>query len=264
MVPFMLEISLRTPIILGHRLMLDSLLLGVARERFGDTAEREPPLKRAPCGLMHASQALLGTPEVPMHRSTTYVQSFIRVLTNDVAVTSMLQRQPSPSSMSHGSGPNSNIESVYVTSNIPTIYFLGVGNVAQIRRLTLTMVHIGAQAHKGNGEVERAVVHEIDADPTWFGIVGEVDDRLLVLRPVPKRMVSLLPPGVGGFDNTETWHYPYFPGHPKAVVEPCLVPPFSNHDYFYGDRVRRLSGEREPEAISVDTSNSRQGYDDRG
>src|ERR1044072_340437 len=220
MVPFMLEISLRSPIILGHRLMLDSLLLGVARDRFGDAAERDPPLKRASCGLMHASQALIGTPEVPMHRSATYIQSFIRVLSNDTMITSMLERQPSPSSMSHGSGPNSNVESVYITSAIPRVYFLGIGDVAKIRRLLLTMVHIGAQSHKGNGEVEQAIVHEIDADPTWFGIVGEVDKQLVVLRPVPKRMVTLLPAGVTGFDNSETWRSPYFPGHPKAVVEP--------------------------------------------
>jgi hypothetical protein len=238
----MLEVSLRSPIILGHRLMLDSMLLGVARETFGVEARQYPSLKRAACGLTHASQVLLGTPEVPMHRTTTYIQSFIRVLTNEPEVTTMLQKQPPPSSMSHGSGPNSNVESNYITSNIPTVYFLGVGDVDLIRRLTLTMVHIGAQSHKGNGEVERAVVHEIDADPTWFGIVGEVDGQRVVLRPVPKRMVSLLPPGTSGFDNTETWHYPYFPGHPKAVVEPCLVPPFANHDYFYRDAVRRISG----------------------
>src|ERR1044071_3409921 len=244
MVPFMLEVSLRSPIIIGHRLMLDSMLVGVARETFGHEARRHPPLKRAACGIMHASQALLGMPEVPMLRPTTYVQSFIRVLHNEPEVTSMLRRQPPPSSMSHGSGPNSNVESNYITNNIPVVYFLGVGDVDLIRRLTLTMVHIGAQNHKGNGEVERAVVHEIDADPTWFGIVGEVDGARVVLRPVPKRLLPLLPDGTTGFDNTETWHYPYFPGHPRAVTEPCLVPPFANHDYFYRDAVRRMGGER--------------------
>jgi hypothetical protein len=38
----------------------------------------------------------------------------------------------------------------------------------------------------------------------------------------------------------ETWDYPYFPGHPKAVMEPCLVPAFANGDYFQRDAIGRL------------------------
>ncbi len=236
MVPFVLEIALRSPIILGHRLMLHSLLMGAARERFGDAAIAMPLLRTH--GLVHASQFFAGVPEVPLVGSTTYIQSFIRVLSNELEITEMLTKQPSPSSMNHGSGPNSNIESVYVTYNIPTLYFLGVGDLDHIRSILLTLVHVGAQAHKGNGEVERATVTEVDADPTWFGIVGFYRRQRIVLRPVPTRLAHLLPAATTGFDNMETWDYPYFPGHPKAVVEPCLVPPFTNGDYFHRDAIR--------------------------
>jgi hypothetical protein len=222
----------------GHRMMLDSLLIGLARERFGQ--EVVPlPLKRSH-GIVHASQMLAGVPEVPMVRSTTYIQSFIRVLLNEPHIIDMLAKQPTPSSMNHGSGPNSNIESIYQTHNIPAVYFLGVGDVERIRSLCMTLVHIGSQAHKGNGEVERCVVTEVDVDPTWFGIVGRYQDERVVLRPIPERLTRRLPPGTGGFRNAETWHYPFFSGHPKAVVEPCLVPPFSNGDYFHRDVIRAL------------------------
>jgi hypothetical protein len=102
------------------------------------------------------------------------------------------------------------------------------------------VVHIGGQAHKGHGEVEQAIVREVEADPTWFGIVGTLAGRRTVLRPVPQRLVHLLPPETDGFDTVETWDYPYFPGHPKAVVERCLVPPLTNSDYIGRDMLRGL------------------------
>lgn len=237
MVPFVLEVTLRSPMIPGHRMMLDSLLIWLSRERYGDATSL--PLKRSH-GIVHASQMLAGVPEVPVVRSSTYIQSFVRVLQNEPDITEMLIKQPVPSSMSHGSGPNSNIESVYVTHNIPVVYWLGVGDVEHIRSLCMTLVYIGSQAHKGNGEVERCMVTEVDVDPTWFGIVGRYQNERVVLRPIPERLVPKLPDGTGGFRNAETWHYPYFSGHPKAVVEPCLVPPFSNADYFQRDVIRNL------------------------
>jgi hypothetical protein len=220
-------------------MLLDSLLIGVARERFGDDAIDDVPLLRSN-GLLHASQLLAGTPDAPLIRSTTYIQSFIRVLSNEQHITDMLTKQPPPSSMNHGSGPNSNVESVYVTHNIPTIYFLGVGDLTRIRSLLLTMVHIGGQRFKGNGEVERAIVTPVSIDPTWFGIIGQINDQPHVLRPVPTRLTHLLPAGTVGFDNMETCDYPYVPGHPKAVMEPCLVPTFTNGDYFRHDTIGRL------------------------
>lgn len=241
MVPFLLEISLRSPIILGYRTMLDSLLVGVGYERFGaaSTIQSDPPLRRSH-DILHASQMLVGVADVPRVQSTTLIQSFIRVLTNGTEIVEMLDKQPSPSSMSHGSGPNSNIESTYVTHSIPRVYFLGVGDVERIRALTLTLVYIGSQAHKGNGEVEQVTLTEIDTDPEWFGVVGRYQGQSVVLRPVPKRLVHLLPRNVYGFDNDETWSYPYFPGHPRAVVEPCLVPPFAHGEGFHRDVIRGL------------------------
>ena len=239
MVPFLLEVSLRSPIILGHRTMLDSMLVALGYERYGaaSTVQHDLPLQRTG-DIIHASQMLAGVPDVPMLGSTTLIQSFIRVLSNNVEVVEMLDKQPPPSSMNHGSGPHSNIESSYVTHHIPRVYFLGVGDVRRIRALLMTMVHIGSQAHKGHGEVEQATVTEVNADPRWFGIVGRYQGQSVVLRPVPKRLEHLLPSGVYGFDNEETWSYPYFPGHPRAVVEPCLVPPFAHGEGFHRDEIR--------------------------
>lgn len=239
MSPFVLEVSLRSPIILGYRMMLDSLLIALGYERYRreSTVASDLPIQCVE-GIPHASQMLIGVPDAPVVRPTTLIQSFLRVLTNEREITLMLARQPAPSSMSHGSGPNSNVESVYLTHNIPKVYFLGVGDVARIRNLAMTLVHIGSQAHKGYGEVEQVSVTELDIDPTWFGVVGRYEGQPVVLRPVPKRLVPTLPRGVYGFDSDETWRYPYFSGHPDAVVEPCLVPPFS--DNFHRDEVRRL------------------------
>lgn len=239
MVPFLLEVSLRSPIILGHRTMLDSMLVAIGFERYGaaSTVHRDLPLRRTQ-EIIHASQMLVGMADVPLLGSTTLIQSFVRVLSNEVEVVQMLDKQPPPSAMSHGSGPLSNIESSYVTHHIPQVYFLGVGDVVRIRSLLTTMVHIGSQSHKGHGEVEQVTVTEIDADPTWFGIIGRYQDQLVVLRPVPKRLQHLLPNGVYGFDNHETWSYPYFPGNPRAVVEPCLVPPFAHGEGFHRDVIR--------------------------
>jgi hypothetical protein len=241
MVPFLLEILLRSPIILGRRTMLDSLMIGVARERFGDDAVHAPlPLQRSH-GIAHGSQMFAGVPEMAAIRSVTYIQSFIRVLSNDEQVTMLLDRQPPPSSMSHGSGPLSNVESSYITHNIPRVYFLGVGDIDRVRAGLLTMCHIGTMAHKGHGEVEHYNITEIAADPTWFGIVGRYDNQLIVLRPVPKRLAHLLPSGTSGIDNHETWDYPYIPAYPTAVVEPCLVPPFTTHaKYFHRETIRAL------------------------
>lgn len=220
-------------------MMLDSLLIAIGYERYRNdsTVATDLPL-RCVDGIPHASQMFVGVPDVPVVRPTTLIQSFLRVLTNEREITRMLSRQPAPSSMSHGSGPNSNVESVYLTHNITKLYFLGVGDIARIRALALTMVHIGSQAHKGYGEVEQVVVTELDVDPTWFGVIGRYEGQSVVLRPVPKRLLSSLPADVYGFDSDETWSYPYFPGHPDAVVEPCLVPPFNEN--FHRDEVRRL------------------------
>jgi hypothetical protein len=142
--------------------------------------------------------------------------------------------------MSHGSGPNSNIESVYLTLNVPVVYFLGVGDITRVRSLLTTLVHIGAQAHRGMGEIEHTSVTAVDADPTWFGVVGRLQDQRILLRPVPLRLTHLLPPDTYGFHNDETWDHPYFPGYPGAIVEPCLVPPIDTGDYFYRDDIHGL------------------------
>ena len=241
MTPFVLDISLRSPMILSYRTMLDSLLIGLGYERYGaaSTVREQLPL-RFTHGVPHASQLLVGVPDVPMVRSATFIQSMIRVLSNNTLVTDMLEKQPSPSSMSHGSGPNSNVESVYMLHAIPRVTFLGVGDIARIRSLTMTLVHIGSQAHKGNGEVEQVVITEVDTDPEWFGIIGRYEGQSVLLRPVPKRLAHLLPHGVVGFDTNETWSYPYFPGNPEAVVEPCLVPPFVHGEGFHRDTIRAL------------------------
>lgn len=241
MVPFVLEISLRSPIILGHRTMLDSLLIAIGYQRYGiaSPVQNDLPLLKTH-GLVHGSQMLVGAPDVPLVRTTTYIQQFIRELTTNPSLTMMLDKQPPMSAMSHGSGPNSNVESSYVTHHIPMVSFLGVGDVQRIRALLITLAHMGAQATKGNGEVEQVTVTEVDADPTWFGIVGYYDQQAVVLRPVPKRLVHLLPANVTGFDNDETASYPYFSGHPDAVVEPCLVPPFVHGEGFHQDAIRQI------------------------
>jgi len=239
MVPFMLEIALRSAIILSRRSTLDNLLIGVARERYGDDVIGSVPLLRRH-GIVHASQMLVGVPDGLPVRPMTVIQSFMRSLTMDPEMASMLRKPPTPSSMSYGSGPNSNIESVYLTLNVPSVYYLGVGDVAKVEEWLLTLVHIGTQAHKGMGEVERTIITEIDADPNWFGVVGRYQGERVVLRPVPQRLRHRLPADTYGFVNDETWDYPFFPGYPGAVVEPCLVPPFDSGDYFHRDDVRRL------------------------
>jgi hypothetical protein len=243
MTPFVLDITLRSPIILSYRTMLDSLLIGIGYERYGAASPVRDALPlQMTHGVPHASQMLVSMPDVPLVRSTTLIQSMIRVLSNNALVTDMLQKQPPPSSMSHGSGPNSNVESIYVTHAIPRVTFLGVGDIARVRHLTATLVHLGSQAHKGNGEVEQVSVTEVAADPTWFGIIGQYEGQSVLLRPVPKRLAHLLPRDVYGFDTEETWSYPYFPGHPEAVVEPCLVPPFVHGEGFHRDVIRRFYG----------------------
>lgn len=221
--------------------MLDSLVIALGYERYGpfsSIADDLPLLISHE--IPHASQMLVGVPDVPVVRSTTLVQSFIRVLTTNPMVTEILDRQPAPSLMSHGSGPNSNVESTYLTHNIPRVYFLGVGDIERLQELTLTLAFIGSQCHKGNGEIEQITFTPVDADPTWFGILGTYDGDLVVLRPIPKRLVSLLPKGVYGYYNDETHRAPYFRGHPQAVVEPCLVPPFVHGEGFHRDVVKRM------------------------
>ena len=84
MTPFVLDISLRSPIILSYRTMLDSLLIGLGYERYGaaSTVREQLPL-RCTHGVPHASQLLVGVPDVPMVRSATFIQSMIRVLSNN-------------------------------------------------------------------------------------------------------------------------------------------------------------------------------------
>ena len=182
MTPFMLEIVLRSAIILSRRRTLDGLLVGIAGERFGSQAAIDLPLLRQD-SIVHASQMLVGIPDGSPVRPTTFIQSFVRTLTTEPDITEMLSRPPSASSMSYGSGPNSNIESVYLTLNVPAVYFLGVGDIAGIRSLLTTLVHIGSQAHRGMGEVEHTNLIEVEADPTWFGVVGHWQEQRIVLRP---------------------------------------------------------------------------------
>lgn len=228
---FVAEIQTVTPLILGKRLVGDSLLAGIAFERHGDwrRAIAELPIE-AREGVPQMSVALPYNSSTRNATSVTFIRSIMRDMDHDPDLADMLIKMPPKSKLTTETGPFSNLSNTYTTRDITKLYFIGRGDINGVLALLTDATFIGSQRAKGYGEVATVAVWKVnnpaaEGNP-WFGIVGKRNGRNAALRPIPKRLESILPPNLDGILSNETWHNPYWPGHESAVSEPCFVPPF--------------------------------------
>lgn len=230
---FVIEISFRTPMLAAARLTGDGILAGVAYQEHGDWVRSiaELPVETWK-GVPHMSVALPYTYATRNAGRVTIIRSIMRDMDHNPDMANMLHTMPSRSSLRPDSGVLSNISSSYTLYDVPKIYFLGRGDLAQVKAAFDNVPFIGPQHAKGFGEVQHVDAWVAKTNNPFYGIVGRHGDRSAVLRPVPERLREYLPEDVKHVMRRATWHNPYWPGHATAVVEDCLTPNFVTGEGF--------------------------------
>jgi len=123
-------------------------------------------------------------------------------------------------------GPLGNIRNSYTAWDMPKIFFIGSGDIAWIKHVLDGVGFIGAQHARGYGQVAKWRIEPIKTDNPLIGLVGSFAGRNHVLRPIPERLRGHLPIDLDYVTDLTTWHNPYLPGLPSAVIERCLIPLF--------------------------------------
>lgn len=237
---FIAEIRLASPMILRHRLVGDSLLAGL---RYGQHHDWERAIAELPIAYLgEVPQMSVLLPYYPASRTTetvTFGRSIMRDMMHNRQLATTLDRMPPQSHLKPATGPFSNIFNTYITSDIPKAYFVGRGDVAGVLNILRSLTFLGCNKAKGWGEIASVDVWPVESNNEWFGVIGRLHDRQVVLRPIPQRFIHVVP-AADHVVNSETWHNPYWPGHAAAVVEPCLVPPFVRDESFTEAELARL------------------------
>jgi hypothetical protein len=227
MLNFVVAVYLETAIILSEfGLTLDALLAGIAWRQHYDfeRAIRELPIAHLH-GVPQASIALLGHSEQRRTSFRTIGSSFVRELEQAGDILDSLDRMPPKSLRKPTNGPFKNVQSTYVLTHVPVVYFAARGDLEEVQRALRQTHFIGGQTTKGYGQVTRTEVWAIDNAEPHFGLVANVCGRQTILRPVPMALRQKFPNELDYVTASVTWKNPYNPTWPSARVERCMVPP---------------------------------------
>lgn len=239
---FVVDVLLETPIIFGKNgLMGDAALAGIAyREHFDpERAIREIPIETVQ-GIPQISQALCYVPTSRKRESITMIQSIMRSFDHDPDLADILDKMPPRSTRTPSQGKLSNLQNTYRLHHVSDVFFIGRGDIDDVRRWMGRTPALGSQTNKGFGQIVRVEVWQSASKNPWYGMIGLRNGRNTVLRPIPLRFRDLFPDQLDYTQSTETWHNPYFPGHQSAVMEPCMVSPFVIGEGFSPDEIEQL------------------------
>jgi hypothetical protein len=247
---FLLEIRLASQIVLRKPWMTgDSLLAGILNDRYRGNHVRAIAEVTAMLDNLHGVPQMsvllpysLATREV---QSITFIRNIMRDMEHDPELATILNRMPSRSDMTPSMGPLGSIQNNYSAYDLSKVFFIGRGDAETIARIVGDAGFIGPQRNRGCGQVSGVSITAIPTDNPLFGIVGLRNQENVILRPVPMRLRDQLPADLQFNVNDETWHNPYLPTTPGAVVEECMVPTFAAGEAFHNQQIEdELSGIR--------------------
>ncbi len=162
---FLIRLALTTPVILSHQTTLDGILAGLILQETGD-------MNKAVSALPLAKQAGLWC------GSCIFLQS--PVMTNEIMMA------PRQKQMADGSlKPDFRNRQTYVRAfSTPYAYFMGEGDLAEVKRLLTGMTGIGKKRSAGYGQINISSSDFIDlANPRQQGALMLSDHT--PSRPIP-------------------------------------------------------------------------------
>jgi hypothetical protein len=238
---FAIELSFSVAPILGKRLLGDSLIAGVLTQMCdGDWEKALAMLPIATCdGVPQMSEALLGYPFRSAMNQTVMISSPMRDIAHDPNISVVLNKMPPKSALTAARGDYKSEMNAYSWLDIDKLFFLGRGDIDALRRILRQLRFVGSQRNRGHGQVDRIDIWPIESDNPRFGIIGDINDRAHVLRPIPVRLRETFDPDgtIAYMLASETWHCPYLPTLSTSVVETCMVPDFRRGIYFTPDQI---------------------------
>ena len=226
---FLIRLELKTPVILSHQTTLDALLAGLKFHETGnlDEALNDLPLRREHglwCGSSVFLQAPVLTDELVLGssvRHATLDPHLIRTKKNGRYIT-----------VDPKGGDFRNRQSSVRTYSSPAAYFMGEGNLAEVRRLMMTMTGMGKKRGAGYGQIDLLRSEFVDLEyPRQQGALMLSDGT--PSRPIPVRtwesLNSLAP----------VWRAVVRYEPPYNLTEPaeCVLP---THQHIEADRVNSL------------------------
>ena len=226
---FLIRLELKTPVILSHHTTLDALLAGLKFHESGDLDEalNGLPLRRQH-GLWCGSSVFLQAP----------------VLTDEVVLGSSVRHQALDPyliktkkngryiAVDTKGGDFRNRQSFVRTYSSPAAYFMGEGNLAEVRRLMMSMTGMGKKRGAGYGQIDLKRSEFVDLDyPRQQGALMLSDGT--PSRPIPvatwESLNSLAP----------VWRavVRYTPPYNLSEPAECVLP---THQHIEADRVNSL------------------------
>lgn len=162
---FLIRLSLTTPVILSHQTTLDGILAGLILQETGD-------MNKALSALPLAKQAGVWC------GSCIFLQS--PVLTNEIVM------GPRQKQMADGGSKHEfrNRQTYVRAFSTPSAYFMGEGDLAEVKRLVSGMTGIGKKRSAGYGQINISSSDFIDlANPRQQGALMLSDGT--PSRPIP-------------------------------------------------------------------------------
>lgn len=216
MSPFVMKITLGSPIIPGRRLLLDGLLSALIYEMTGSVAEAHStiPLDRSH-GVWSGSQAFLeGNPPL---RNVNVCGS----LRADFDVTPDMirpngKRKDFPAIYSN-KGNYQNSFSEYTTFEAQAVWFCGTGDVEAVRGLMAGVTGIGTKRSVGYGQVTRVDIRAIEGSNVGLVLADGSPARSVPVdawRKISNRRALL---------NSERFQPPYWQGEYALCAVPAPV-----------------------------------------
>lgn len=225
MTPFVIKISMATPVIPGRRLLLDGLLAALIYERTGsvERAHAEIPLDRS-SGVWAGSQAFIDG-NSPL-RGVMIVGS-IRA---DMEITPDMIRpnggRKALPRIDSARGDYQNSLSEYTSINADAVWFCGTGDVAAVKDLLSDASGIGTKRSVGYGQVSRIDVREVTGHHVGLALADGSP-----ARPVPVSIWGKLSNQRAAL-NAERFQPPYWQGDyalcavPNPVGDAVISPRF--------------------------------------
>lgn len=196
--PFLLDINLKTPVIIKKRLMLDALLMAALEIENGaaDIPLSEIPLRQTD-GLSHGSQLFVRQDSIKSPVIFTKRCEF------DAALYAEENNKTKYVSVPRGEAKIR--MDTYESTHSNNVYFFGCGDIERVKALMSLIEGIGKRNTEGFGAISQFMIWPIKNDVSLLH--GEIP-----MRPIPLRLWEKITdkPIDLSLRLLETWHFPYW------------------------------------------------------
>ncbi len=226
---FLIRLELKTPVVLSYHTTLDALLAGLKFQETGnlDLTLADLPLRRQ-MGLWCGSSVFL---QAPVLADELVLGSAVRPQTLDPFLIKT-KKNGRYGMVDPSGGDFRNRQSFVRAYASPAAYFMGEGDLAEVRRLMSVMTGLGKRRASGYGQVDLQRSEFIDLDyPRQQGALMLSDGT--PSRPIPVTTWESLNSLAPVWRAAVRYEPPYHLGEP---VE-CVLP---THQSIEADRVNSL------------------------